>query len=143
MRQPATIAGTDEQLLPVSYGVLRKRSEFLDVRRGVKIRGAFVLVEAATRTDEASPRLGLTVSRKNGNAVRRNRIRRRLREAVRLHGARDMAAGNDYVIVSTPRALRAPFDALCADVASAFAQANSKLQRRASGVQEDRKAQDG
>jgi len=143
MTAPAKKAGTAEPHNSKPYGVLRKRSEFLAVRRGTKVRGAFVLVEAMNRPDEDLPRLGLTVSRKNGNAVKRNRIKRRLREAVRLHGAGDMANGNDYVIVSTPKALRAPFEALCADVSSALAQANMKLQRRQEGAKEDRKPHDG
>jgi len=143
MTEPAKKAGRDDQRASRPYGVLRKRSEFLAVRRGTKVRGAFVLVEASERDDAGMPRVGLTVSRKNGNAVKRNRIKRRLREAVRLHGAGDMADGNDYVIVSTPKVLRAPFDALCADVSSAFAQANTKLQRRREGAKEDRKPHDG
>jgi ribonuclease P protein component len=47
------------------------------------------------------PRLGLSVSRKVGNAVKRNRIRRRLREAMRLM-QHDFPAGYDLVIVVRP-----------------------------------------
>jgi ribonuclease P protein component len=127
----------------VNYGILRFRKDFLNVRRGTRVRGAYVLVEALKREDSGIPRLGLTVSRKNGNAIRRNRIKRRLREAVRVHAAGDMATGNDYVIVSTPKALRAPFDQLCADISTAFAEANTKLQRSITSGKEDRKRRDG
>ena len=127
----------------MAYGILRTRREFLDVRRGAKVRGAFVLVEAENRDDEGMPRLGLTVSRRNGNAVKRNRIKRRLREAVRVRAAGDMATGNDYVIVSTPKALRASFDELCADISSAFVKANKKLERSRAGAEEDRERRDG
>ena len=52
------------------------------------------------------------MTRRVGDAVTRNRIRRRLREAIRLHAGGDMEAGNDYVIVARHEALEAPFDAL-------------------------------
>jgi ribonuclease P protein component len=142
MRDSAKQAGQPPAGRSSSYATLRKRAEFLAVRRGTRVRGVLVLVEALNRGDTDDPRLGLTVSRKNGNAVMRNRIKRRLREAVRAHAAGDMAVGNDYVIVSTPKALRASFEALCADVSSAFAQANRKLQRT-QRTPEDRKPHNG
>ena len=64
------------------------------------------------RGDEGPPRLGITVTKKSGNAVERNRIRRRLREAVRAHAADEMALGTDYVIVGRREILDAPFGAL-------------------------------
>jgi ribonuclease P protein component len=102
---------------------LRKRAEFMAVRRGEKRRGRFFLLEVMDRGDEGAPRVGLTVTRKAGNAVQRNRIRRRLREAIRLHAAGDMSPGNDYVIVGRPEILTAPFGSL-----------KSELSRRIRGV---------
>ena len=99
---------------------LRKRAEFLAVRAGEKRRGRLFLVEARKRADDGEPRLGLTVSRKVGNAVVRNRVRRRLKEAVRVHAADDMAAGTDYVIVARRDVLAAPFDALKAEIGRRF-----------------------
>ena len=86
---------------------LRKRSDFLAVRRGEKRRGRLFLLELLDRGDDAPPRVGFTVTKKTGNAVKRNRIRRRLREAMRVHAAGDMAAGNDYVIVGREEVLSA------------------------------------
>ena len=64
----------------------------------------------------APPRVGFTVTKKTGNAVSRNRIRRRLKEAVRVHAAGDMAAGNDYVIVGREDVLAAPFGQIAAEL---------------------------
>jgi len=93
-------------------GRLRKRAEFLAVRRGEKRRGPFFLMEVLDRGDENPPRIGFTVTRKSGNAVTRNRIRRRLKEACRVHAGGDMAAGKDYVIVGRREVLTVPFDVL-------------------------------
>ncbi|TGQ74352.1 MAG: ribonuclease P protein component [Mesorhizobium sp.] len=103
---------------PVGTGPKRllKRAEFLAVRRGEKRRGRFFLVEVLDRGDGGAPRVGYTVTKKVGNAVVRNRVRRRLREAVRTHAADDMKPGNDYVIVGRDDALSAPFGQLKAEL---------------------------
>lgn len=93
-------------------GRLRKRAEYLAVRGGEKRRGPLFLLEVLPRGDDLPARLGVTVTKKSGNAVTRNRIRRRLKEAVRVHAADDMAAGSDYVIVGRRDVLDAPFDEL-------------------------------
>ncbi len=103
---------------------LRKRAEFLSVRTGERRRGPLFLLEVRPRTEEESarlkigdqPRAGFTVTKKNGNAVVRNRIRRRLKEALRLHAGRDMAASTDYVIVAREQALAAPFTSLAEEL---------------------------
>ena len=95
---------------------LLKRPQFLAVRRGEKRRGRLFLVEALDRSDGGPPRVGFTVTTKVGNAVVRNRIRRRLKEAVRTHAAADMAPGNDYVIVGRLESLAAPFGLIKAEL---------------------------
>lgn len=95
---------------------LGKRAEFLAVRGGEKRRGRLFLLEVLNRGDTAEPRVGFTVTKKSGNAVARNRIRRRLREAVRVHAAGDMKPGNDYVIVGRPDILTTPFGQLKAEL---------------------------
>jgi ribonuclease P protein component len=97
-------------------GRLRKRAEFLAARAGEKRRGRLILMEVRDRGDEDGPRYGVTVTRRVGNAVVRNRIRRRIREAVRLHAGGDMAPGCDYVIVARRDVLDAPFDALAGEL---------------------------
>lgn len=73
-------------------------------------------MEVLERGDDAPPRFGLTVTKKTGHAVIRNRIRRRLREAIRTHAADDMSSGNDYVIVGRADILEASFDRLKAEL---------------------------
>ncbi|WP_336279430.1 ribonuclease P protein component [Bartonella sp. CB175] len=97
---------------------IRKRADFLAVRTGEKRRGPLFLLEVKSREQTAEmknplvARVGFTVTRKNGNAVKRNRIKRRLREAVRVGLAHNMEAGTDYVIVAHRDALHAPFTSL-------------------------------
>lgn len=91
---------------------LRKRAEFLAVRGGEKRRGRLFLLELRDRGDQKPARVGFTVTKKCGNAVRRNRIKRRLREAVRLHAADNLVTGVDYVFVGRSDILDASFDAL-------------------------------
>lgn len=79
---------------------------------------------AGTRTDqtgnpldvfsctEAPPRFGFTVTKRSGGAVQRNRIRRRLKEALRLLNPLPARPGYDYVILARPEALGMPFLAL-------------------------------
>lgn len=95
---------------------LKKRAQFLAVQRGEKRRGRLFLLEVLDRRDEGPPRFGLTVTKKVGNAVTRNRVRRRLREAARVHAAGDMKAGSDYVIVGRREVLDAPFDDLAREL---------------------------
>jgi ribonuclease P protein component len=95
---------------------LTKRAEFLAARRGRRLNGPFFLIEALDRADGGSARYGLTVTRKVGNAVERNRIRRRLREAIRTVCGADMAAGFDYVIVARRELLTLPFETLTGEL---------------------------
>jgi ribonuclease P protein component len=95
---------------------LRKRAEFLAVRRGEKRRGRLFLMEVLDRGDQGVARVGFTVTKKVGNAVVRNRVRRRLKEAVRVGAAGDMLPGNDYVIVGREDVLSAPFAQIAAEL---------------------------
>lgn len=68
-----------------------------------------VLYTRKNRTGEN--RVGITVSKKLGHAVVRNRVRRRLREVYRLHEDRFLP-GYDIVVVARTRAIHASFDTL-------------------------------
>jgi ribonuclease P protein component len=88
---------------------LRRRTDFRAAAAGLRASvGAFV-VQARRRAEDGPVRIGFTVSRQVGNAVERNRVRRRLREMVRLSRGGGMQDGHDYVLIGRRTALAAPF----------------------------------
>ena len=99
---------------------LRHRSDFLRAAAGITAPTAGFVVQRRDRGDGGPPRLGFTVSRKVGGAVERNRVRRRLREIVRLSAAAGFCAGSDYVVVGRRAALALPFARLASDLTGAL-----------------------
>ena len=85
---------------------LRQRAEYLAVQNGgLKLHGRHVLAIAKRRAEASlRGRLGLTVTKKVGNAVVRNRIKRMLREWLRVHGW--IPVGWDMVLVAKDGAAR-------------------------------------
>ncbi|MDE1159829.1 MAG: ribonuclease P protein component [Neorhizobium sp.] len=101
-----------------TVGRLKSRPQFLAVRKGETRRGKNFLLEVLDRNEpQEAPRVGFTVTKKHGNAVERNRMRRRLKEAVRQSAGFAMKNGHDYVIVARREVLTAPFAALAAQIA--------------------------
>lgn len=113
---------------------LLKRRDFLKAQKGRRWSTGLFSVSAASRepTDDSAPRVGFTVSKANGNAVKRNRIRRRLKEIVRL-GQDSLAArpGEDYVIIARPPALKAAFGTLAREMETAFSAIHRPRKSRA------------
>jgi len=99
---------------------LRQRSDFLAAARGAKVATAGFVLQALKRADGGPVRVGFTVSRKVGGAVERNRVRRRLREVVRLSAAADMRSGHDYVLIGRRAALSLPFERIHEDFEGAL-----------------------
>lgn len=104
---------------------LKRRADFLAAARGRRVHcGPFTLqagrrVTADAEQGVAGARIGFTVTKKVGNAVERNRIRRRLREAVRGSEALSPAPETDYVVVARREALAVPFSRLKAELEAA------------------------
>jgi ribonuclease P protein component len=99
---------------------IRDRADFLRVRGGPRWSGPAFLLELRERRPDGPARFGFTVTRKLGNAVVRNRIKRRLRHAVRAVAAAGTRAGCDYVIVARPAAVSQPFADLQRDLSTAL-----------------------
>ena len=94
---------------------LRQRTDFLAAATGVKVPVTGFVLQALDRREDGPVRVGFTVSRKVGSATERNRVRRRLREVVRLSPAEQMQPGYDYVLIGRRAALGLPFDRLIED----------------------------
>ena len=100
---------------------LTRRSDFLRAARGVKeVTPGFVLQGRDRRDGSDAIRVGFTCSKKVGNAVARNRAKRRLREIARLDLPRVGRPGWDYVLIGRKdTTARRAFHALRADFAAA------------------------
>ena len=93
---------------------LRKRADFVRAANGARMTARAFALQARKREgdDRDGARIGFTVTKKVGNSVVRNRIRRRLREAVRLGQALLLRPDHDYVLIARREALSMDFRAL-------------------------------
>jgi ribonuclease P protein component len=107
---------------------LKRRSDFLRIARSGRKWAVPGLVLQVGRDDPrdgatgpgVAIRVGFTASRKVGNAVARNRVRRRLRAAAEEILPVHAKLGRDYVIIGRVATLRRPFDALLGDLENAL-----------------------
>ena len=106
---------------------LRKRAEFDRIYKGGE-RYSSANMTVIFLAGTGGPRVGFTAGKALGGAVERNRIRRRLREAVRRH-LRELKMPADVVFHPRKSALRADFSQLEAEVERAFAVISKKLSR--------------
>ena len=91
--------------------------------KGAKAPTPGLVMQLLPRRDDAPFRVGFTVTKKVGNAVVRNRTKRRLREAVRLALDAEAWRGFDMVVIGRDRTADRPFTDLMADVRRAAAKA--------------------
>jgi ribonuclease P protein component len=101
---------------------LRRRADFQRAARGRRARLEAFSLQANRRgaPDPLGARVGFTVTKKVGGAVVRNRIRRRLKEALRLSRNLETRPDHDYVVMAQREALGRRFDLLLADLERAF-----------------------
>ncbi len=101
---------------------LKRRAEFLRVAskgRRAPVHG--LVLQALARDDQAPARLGFTVTKKVGNAVIRNRTRRRLKEAARLLFGATPVRGVDLVLIGRDATRARDFPDLIDDLRRALA----------------------
>jgi ribonuclease P protein component len=112
---------------------LKKRADFLRAARGIRrVEGAITLETcAAPENAEGEIRVGFTASKKIGNAVARNRAKRRLRAAARALLPLLGRVGHDYVLVARGTTVARPFPALLSDITTALTSAHRKLDAKA------------
>ena len=109
--------------LPRTSRLLSSRDFQKVYQRGARSSGAWITVVALRRSEQPGPRLGVSVSKDHGAAVRRNKIKRLLREAFRHE--RPHLPAMDYVLIPRQRSekfvlaeLRSELIALAARIAA-------------------------
>ncbi len=95
---------------------LRQRADFLAVASGARVAAPAFTLQSRCRDDSGPVRVGFTVSRKNGTATERNRIRRRLRELVRRLDVMALRPHSDYVLIGRRAALSRDFNTMLDDL---------------------------
>ena len=115
---------------------LRQRADFLAVANGARANSAAFVLQSRQRDDQGPIRVGFTVTKKNGTATERNRIRRRLREVVKHCDVISMRPHHDYVLVGRRDALTRDFATMLDDLRSAL----RRLERAAPKAPHDKGA---
>lgn len=105
---------------PIS--VLRNRSDFLAANRGLRVaRPGFVLL--ARPNDGHGKRYGITVTKKIGNAVVRNRMKRRFRELLRDALPAEGLPDHDHVLIGREGGIECDFGRLREELSVALSRA--------------------
>jgi ribonuclease P protein component len=130
---------------------LKRPAEFKRVRGGARWATPLFIIEGRRRSEpvaDGAPsisgaRFGFTITRKVGNAVVRNRIRRRLKEALRTLDAAGIRPDHDYVLVASRAVHDYPFAGLQDALREAFERLHRQAEMRAAGRGGRKAAQSG
>ena len=106
----------------MTIGTIRKRADFLAANRGLRVaRPGFVLL--AHPNGGRGKRFGVTVTRKIGNAVVRNRMKRRFRELLRAALPEAGLADHDHVLIGREGGIERDFARMADELAEALRRA--------------------
>ncbi|MBU1221300.1 ribonuclease P protein component [Myxococcota bacterium] len=111
---------------PRSFRLL-KRADFLQVQSAGSRISTENFIFLYRLNELKHFRCGFTVSRKNGNAVRRNRIRRRMKEAVRLNIPQIISLSVDIVCLPKTRIIDTPFAKLVTEISDFISILESRI----------------
>ena len=103
------------------YSVIKKRSDFLAANRGKRYATPGYVLLVKDRQDESPDiRLGITITKKVGNAVIRNRMRRRFRALAQEMLGQNGKAGADHILIGRDSGIERDFGELRADMVKAL-----------------------
>lgn len=128
MREPQNAGDEKTETVLRPQARLKRRADFVRAAKGSRAHRSSFSLQAVRRKGESAagpPRFGFTVTKKIGSAVVRNRIRRRLKEALRLAPDLSARAGYDYVILARHPALTQDFATLQKELARAIIDAHA------------------
>jgi len=117
---------TDRAADPTPLIQLTKRADFLRAARGRRVATPAFVVQCASGV-EGAVRVGYTCSKKVGNAVARNRAKRRLREVARAVLPLEGQPGRDYVLIGRAGVTASrPLPQMISDLSGAIAKLNGQ-----------------
>lgn len=120
-----------------------KRADFLAAARAAHSAQRGLVLQARPRGDQEQHRVGFTVTKKVGNAVVRNRVKRRLREVARMELAQTARPGFDYVVIGRKATIDRDFERLRDDLAKALRKVHMETNEREGALAGSDRRQDG